>query len=151
MSKTKVLFVCIHNSARSQMAEALLKKIGRDDFEVESAGLEPGHLNPLAIAAMKNIGIDISKNKTKRVFDFFKQGRIFHYVITVCDETSAERCPIFPGITKRIHWSFEDPSTFQGSFAEKVEKTIEVRNQIESKIEEFLKELQAKLKSRAVS
>ncbi len=141
MSKIKVLFVCIHNSARSQMAEALLKKVGASDFEVESAGLEPGKLNPLVVEAMKDIGIDISHNKTKRVFDFVKQGRPFHYVITVCDETSAERCPIFPGITKRLHWSFEDPSSFQGSQEEKFKKTTLVRNQIEDKITEFVKKL----------
>ncbi len=137
--KTKVLFVCIHNSARSQMAEALLKKFGGDDFEVESAGLEPGKLNPLAIEAMADIGIDISKNPTKRVFDLFKEGRMLHYVITVCDETSAERCPIFPGVTKRIHWSFADPSSFQGTHEEKLTRTIGVRKEIEAKVIEFIK------------
>lgn len=148
MAKIKVLFVCIHNSARSQMAEALLKKVGGEDFEVESAGFEPGMINPLAVEAMKDIGVDISKNQTKRVFDFFKASRMFHYVITVCDESSAERCPIFPGVTQRLHWSFEDPSGFQGSQEEKLEKTIKVREQIQKKIEEFVKEVQAPLKNR---
>ncbi len=141
MAKIKVLFVCIHNSARSQMAEALLKKIGGDEFEVESAGLEPGNLNPLAVEAMQDMGIDISRNKTKRVFDFFKEGRMFAYVITVCDETSAERCPIFPGVTKRMHWSFEDPSSFQGNHDERLEKTIAVRDQIQGKVAEFMKDM----------
>lgn len=148
MTKIKVLFVCIHNSARSQMAEALLKKIGGEEFDVESAGLEPGTLNPLVVEAMQDIGIDISKNKTKRVFDFYKQGRMFHYVITVCDEASAERCPIFPGVTKRLHWSFEDPSGFQGSHDERLNKTIAVRNQIERKIATYAKELRSPIKAR---
>ena len=138
-TKTKVLFVCIHNSARSQMAEALLKQIGGDDFEVESAGLEPGKLNPLAIDVMREIGIDISNNKTKSAFDLFKQGRLFHYVITVCDGASAERCPIYPGIVKKINWSFEDPSSFQGTWDEKLEKTREVRDEIKTVIVNWLK------------
>lgn len=144
MNKNKVLFVCIHNSARSQMAEALLKKIGGSDFEVESAGLEPGTLNPLAVDAMKRIGIDISKNPTKKVFDMFKEGRLFSHVITVCDETSAERCPIFPGITTRVHWSFEDPSSFQGTYEEKLKKTEAVRDQIAEKIKSFVAEIKSK-------
>jgi len=137
--KTKVLFVCIHNSARSQMAEALLKKIGGDAFDVESAGLEPGKLNPLAVEAMARIGIDISKNPTKKVFDLFKEGRMFNFVVTVCDETSAERCPIFPGFSKRVHWSFSDPSGFQGTNEEKLAGTIQVRNEIEAKVAEFVR------------
>ena len=137
MSKTKVLFVCIHNSARSQMAEALLKKIGGDAFEVESAGLEPGKLNPLAIEAMSEMGIDISKNPTKKVVDIFEEARIYHYVITVCDETSAERCPVFPGIARRLQWSFEDPSGFTGTPAQRLALTIGVRKQIEARVREF--------------
>ena len=109
MRKKKVLFVCVHNSARSQMAEAWCNHLYGDRFEAESAGLEPGILNPLAVEAMKEVGIDISHNKTQRVFDLFKAGRMFAYVITVCDEASAERCPIFPGVTQRLHWSFPDP------------------------------------------
>src|SRR5271156_3809958 len=123
--KKKVLFVCIHNSARSQMAEAFLNQICGEFFEAHSAGIEPGKLNPLVVEAMQEIGIDISGNKTKAVFDFIKSGRIFSYVITVCDETSAERCPIFPGVTKRLHWGFPDPSSFQGSVEEKLAKTRE--------------------------
>jgi len=138
MEKVKVLFVCVHNSARSQMAEAFLKKLGGDRFEVESAGLEPGKLNPLAVDVMKEIAIDISGNKTKSVFDFFKQGKIYNYVVTVCDESSGERCPIFPGRVTRLHWSFDDPSSFQGSYEEKLQKTRIVRDQIKKKIEEFI-------------
>lgn len=136
--KIKVLFVCIHNSARSQMAEALLKHLGGTGFAVESAGIEPGRLNPLAIEAMRRMGIDISNNPTKRVFDMVKEGRVFDYVITVCDETSAERCPVFPGVAKRLHWSFEDPSSFQGTMDEKIARTEGVRNQIKAKVEAFV-------------
>jgi arsenate reductase len=135
---TKVLFICIHNSARSQMAEGLLKKLGGDRFEVESGGLEAGKLNPLAVETMKEIGIDISSHKTKRAEGFIQAGIKFDYVITVCDETSAERCPVFPGPTKRLHWSFEDPSSFSGSPDEKTAKTRRVRDQIKAKISEFI-------------
>ncbi|HWP90994.1 MAG TPA: arsenate reductase ArsC [Thermodesulfobacteriota bacterium] len=120
--KKKVLFVCVHNSARSQMAEAFLKLYGGEFFEAESAGIEPGTLNPLVVEAMQEIGIDISKNKTKSELDFLKQDKTFHYVIPVCDETSAERCPLFPGAVQRLHWSFEDPSIFKGTKGEKTGK-----------------------------
>src|ERR1700741_4752481 len=95
--KRKVLFVCIHNSARSQMAEAFLNQICGDRFEAHSAGLEPGKLNPIVVEAMEEIGLDISRNQTKAVPDMIQSGKPFAYVITVCDETSAERCPILPG------------------------------------------------------
>ena len=134
----KVLFICVHNSARSQIAEALLKKYGGDKFEVESAGLEPGKLNPLAVEVMKEISLDISNNKTKSVFDLYKTGKIFNFVITVCDKEAAERCPIFPGRVIRLHWSFDDPSSFQGTDAEKLEKTRAVRDGIENEIKKFL-------------
>ena len=145
MNKIKVLFVCIHNSARSQMAEALLKQLGGENFDVQSSGLEPGKLNPLAVEAMKEVGVDISHNQTKSVFDFFTQGAIFDYVITVCDESQSERCPIFPGVTKRIHWGFADPSTFQGSHEEKMVKTREVREQIKATLEGWIPTLKAKV------
>ena len=138
MDKIKVLFVCIHNSARSQMAEALLQKLGGEVFEVESAGLEPGILNPLAVEVIKEIGIDISGKKTQSVFELFKRGRTYHYVVAVCDGANAERCPIFPGAAQRINWSFKDPSKFQGSWEEKLEKTRKVRNTIEKTVEDWL-------------
>src|SRR5665213_222528 len=135
--KKRVLFVCIHNSARSQMAEAFLNQTCGEEFEAHSAGLEPGKLNPVVVEAMGEIGINISTKETKRVFDIFKSGKIFAYVITVCDEASAERCPIFPGITKRLHWSFPDPSSVQGSGEEKLARTREVRDAIKEKIEQW--------------
>jgi arsenate reductase len=141
MTKTRVIFICIHNSARSQMAEAFLNIICNEQFEAESAGLEPGKLNPVVVEAMQEVGIDISGNKTKSVFDMFKSGKLFHYAITVCDETSAERCPIFPGITKRLHWSFPDPSALQGTHDEKLARTRQIRDTIKAKIEEWCDEV----------
>jgi arsenate reductase len=135
MTKKRVLFICIHNGARSQMAEAFLKKVCGEQFEAMSAGLEPGKLNPIVVEAMQELGIDISGNKTKAVFDIFKSGLLINYAITVCDETSAERCPLFPGITKRLHWSFPDPSALQGTHDEKLEGTREIRDAIKAKIE----------------
>jgi arsenate reductase len=140
MRKRKVLFVCVHNSARSQMAEAFLKKYGGEFFEVESAGLEAGTLNPLVVEAMREIGIDISKNQTKRVFDFLKQGKSYHYLVTVCDETAAERCPIFPGVFDKTQWNFEDPSAFQGTKGEKLVKIRTIRDSIKAKVLKFVEE-----------
>ena len=139
--KKKVLFVCIHNSARSQMAEAFLNQICGDVFEAQSAGIEPGKLNPNVVEVMREIGIDISGNKTKAVFDVFKSGQIFSHVITVCDEASAERCPIFPGVTTRLRWGFADPSGFRGSKEEVLGKTREVRDTIKDKIESWCEEV----------
>ena len=139
-NKHKLLFVCIHNSARSQMAEAFLKKYGDDVFEVESAGLEPALLNPNVVEVMGEIGIDLSAKGTQDVFTLFRQGRLFNVVVTVCDQASAERCPIFPGMTKRLAWSFPDPSTFKGTREEVLQKTREVRDEIEEKIKEYANE-----------
>lgn len=144
MTQQKVLFVCIHNSARSQMAEAYLNKYGAGRFIAESSGLEPGTLNPFVVEAMKEDGIDISNHKTKSVFDFFTQGRKYAYVITVCDEAAAERCPIFPGVAKNLHWSFKDPSTLQGSHEQKLAGTRVIRDQIKTRIREWIKELDSK-------
>jgi arsenate reductase len=140
MPPTKVLFLCIHNSARSQMAEAFLKKYGGDKYFVESAGLEAGTLNPLAVKVMAEEGIDISGNKTKSVFDFFKEGKLYNYVFTVCDEANAARCPIFPGVHKKIHWGFDDPSGFKGTEEEKLALTRKVRDQIKKAVLDFVKE-----------
>ena len=136
----KILFVCVHNSARSQMAEAFLNQLGNCNFISESAGFKKGKLNPLVVVAMREIGIDISSNETKSVFNLFRQGRIYHYVIAVCDAASAERCPIFPGITKRLNWSFEDPASFTGTDDEKMAKIRVVRDGIKAEVENFIKE-----------
>ena len=123
------------------MAEALVNHLAGDRFEAESAGLEPGTLNPLAVEAMKETNIDISKKQTRSVFDLYKTGRMFSYVITVCDEAAAERCPIFPGITKRLHWSFPDPSKLEGTHEQKSRQTIAIRDQIKKSIENWLSEV----------
>jgi arsenate reductase len=138
MSKTRVLFMCIHNSARSQMAEAFLNQLANDKFEAESAGLEPGTLNLLVVQAMQEIGIDISQNKTKDVFEFFKQAKHFDYVVTVCDEASSEKCPFFPSQRKKLNWSFKDPSQFTGTMEEKMEQVRKVRDDIKKKVKEFI-------------
>jgi arsenate reductase len=123
------------------MAEAFINHLCGDRFVAESAGLEPGVLNPLVVEAMKETGIDISNNKTKSVFDFYTQGKLYRYVITVCDRASSEQCPLFPGITARLHWSFEDPSKLTGDHEEQLRQVREVRDRIRKKIEEFCKEM----------
>jgi arsenate reductase (thioredoxin) len=138
--KKKVLFICVHNSARSQMSAALLNEICGEFFEAQSAGLEPGTLNPLAVEALQEIGINISRNETQSVFDVFKSGQLFAYAITVCSESESKGCPIFAGVTKRLHWAFEDPSQFTGTHAERLAKTRELLEEIRAKIEEFCNE-----------
>ena len=123
------------------MAEAYLKKYGGDTFIAESAGLETGTLNPLAVEVMKEDGIDISNNKTKNVFDYFKQGKLYDYVVTVCDEASAAKCPLFPGVHKKINWSFTDPSSLTGTHDEKIKVVREVRDKIKDAVQNFVKEL----------
>ncbi len=139
MTQIRVLFLCIHNSARSQMAQAYLQKMGGSRFIVESAGLEAGQLNPYAIKAMKLDEIDISKNKTTNVLDYFNEGRRYDYVITVCDEASAAMCPVFPGKHKKINWSFADPSAFNGTDDDKLQQTIAVRNKIKESVISLIK------------
>ena len=139
MERIKVLFVCVQNAARSQMAEAFLNQLAGDQFEAESAGLEPGTMNTVVVDVMKESGIDISGNSTKSVFNFFKEGRKFNFVISVCNQANAERCPIFPGITKRLNWSFEDPSTFIGDHDEILHRTRMVRDAIKTKVQAFIK------------
>ena len=139
--KKKVLFICVHNSARSQMAAALLNQRCGEFFQAESAGLEPGKLNPLAVEVLREVGIDISRNKTRAVFDVFVSGELFAYVITVCAESEAAGCPIFAGVTKRLHWSFPDPSKLTGSYEERLEGTRKIRDRIGDRIESWCNEV----------
>ena len=139
--KQRVLFIYIHNSARSQMAEAWMNRICGDQFDAQSAGVEPGTLNPLVVEAMSEVGIDISRKRTQRVFDVWKSGPVFAYVVTVCDESSAEKCPIFPGPTRCLHWSFPDPSTLTGTQAEKLAAVREIRDEIRARIEAWCDEV----------
>jgi arsenate reductase len=138
LSMLKVLFVCVHNSARSQMAEAFFNKYAKSGDSAESAGIEPGKLNPFVIRAMSEKGFDISNNVTKGVFNLYKEGRTYSHVITVCDAEAAQRCPIFPGIRRIIMWSFPDPSTFTGSDDEIMEQVRAVRYEIEQKVKVFI-------------
>lgn len=135
-----ILFVCIHNSARSQMAEAFLNHYAGDLFKAESAGLEKGKLNPRVVTVMQEVGIDISHKGTQEVFDLFRKGKSFHAVITVCDAASAESCPIFPGTVKRLGWSFSDPSSFAGTAEEIMDKIRQVREEIRQQVLAFIEE-----------
>ena len=141
MEKIKVLFVCVHNSARSQMAEAFVNSLAGDRFIAESAGIEPGKLNPYVVKVMSEIGIDISSNRTKDVFEFVKAGKHFSFVITVCEREAAEKCPIFPGISKRLEWSFRDPSKLNGTENEILEQTRKIRDEIKSQVVKWIDEV----------
>jgi len=133
--KAKVLFVCTHNSARSQMAEGFLRHLGGDAFEADSAGTEPGALHPLAVEAMAEVGVDISGQRAKSVDDFVQQP--FDFVITVCDDAK-EACPFFPNAANRLHWSFPDPSAATGSHEERLAVFREVRDGIRVRVEQFV-------------
>ncbi len=141
MEKIKILFLCVHNSARSQIAEAYMKKFGSDKFDAVSAGLEPGRLNPIAIKVMLEDGIDISKNTTKDVFTLYKDGYIFNYVVTVCDVKNSQLCPVFPGLHKKISWDFEDPSSLAGTDEDKLEQTRKIRDQIKLSVKNLINEI----------
>jgi arsenate reductase (thioredoxin) len=132
MEKTKVLFLCTHNSARSQMAEGLLRHLAGDRFEVMSAGTEATHVRPLAVQAMDELGIDISGQESKTLQRYL--GETFDYVITVCDDAN-EVCPVFPGARRRLHWSFEDPAQATGSEEERRRVFQSVRDQIRERME----------------
>ena len=134
----RILFVCIHNSARSQMAEAFLNARGGKRLKAYSAGLERGTLNPTVVRAMSELGIDISGNRTKRIDDLDIASRDYDYVVTVCDEASAERCPVYPTRGERLHWSFPDPSAFIGSDESRLQKTRDVRDAIRQRIDKWL-------------
>jgi arsenate reductase len=133
----QVLFVCIHNSARSQMAEAFVNRECPHAFVAHSAGLEPGTLNPLVVEAMQEVGIDISGHATKSVADMLRSGLAFSHVITVCDEASAERCPIFSGGGERLHWGFPDPSALTGTREERMPRVREIRDAIEQRVRDW--------------
>ncbi len=135
MAKTRVLFVCTHNSARSQMAEGLLRRLGGDRFEATSAGTEASRVRPEATAVMREIGVDISGHESKTLGRYL--GESFDYVITVCDGAN-EACPVFPGAKKRLHWSLEDPSRADGGEEERLEVFRAVRDRLEERIEKEL-------------
>ncbi len=137
--KIRVLFICGQNSARSQIGEAFLNMLGGDRFEAESAGLEPGSgVNPLAVEIMKEVGLDISGNAVNSIMEFFEEGRTYDFVIAVCDEAKAVRCPIFPGQHEKINWPFEDMGVFRGEWDETVARSRIVRDRIKAAVEEFI-------------
>jgi arsenate reductase len=144
MNKIKVLFLCVANSCRSQMAEGLLRHYYGDKFEAYSAGSKATFVHPLAIEVMKEIGVDISNHRSKLVSEFF--GQSFDYVITVCGDSSKSTCPMFIGEVKRetLHWNFPDPAEAEGSLEEKLAVFRQVRDEIKKKIDNFVIEITSK-------
>ena len=133
-----VLFLCVRNASRSQIAEAYLNRLGAGRFKAESAGLEPAALNPFVVRALAEDGIDIAGKPTRDVYKLYREGRRYRYVIAVCDSASAERCPTFPGVAERLHWPFPDPSKFQGSDEEIMAQVREVRDAIKDTVRSFV-------------
>lgn len=143
LNKIKVLFLCSGNSARSQMAEAVLRKSAGGRYEVYSAGLEPKGIHPLTLEVMQEAGYDLSAHTSKPLSDYI--GKIhFDFLITVCGDAD-KKCPFFPGMGKRLHWGFEDPAAFQGSPQEQVEKFREIRDKISARIQTWLAEMDINL------
>ena len=133
--RKKVLILCTGNSARSQMAEGLLRHYGGEDFTVDSAGIEPSFVRPEAIEAMSELGIDISSQRSKSIDEF--SGRPFDYVITVCDNAN-QNCPVFPTATQRIHWSIDDPAALEGDDGARLQAFRAARDELRARLEEFL-------------
>lgn len=133
-----VLFVCVHNSARSQMAEAFLKEMAGDRVSAESAGFVPTTINPHVVSVMAEVGIDVSRNKTQSVFDLVRKGNYYGFVITVCDRAKEEDCPTFPGLPKRLHWDLENPEDFTGTEAEILERIRVLRDRIRQLVGGFI-------------
>ncbi len=138
MSKPRVMFICIHNSGRSQIGEAYMRHLAGDRFEVHSAGIEAGKLNPLVVASMAEVGISMEGHYAKKAQEYVDRGEHFDYVITVCDESNAERCPMFPGKHTRLHWGFPDPSAITGTDQEKLAGIRPIRDAIGAKVKEWL-------------
>ena len=132
--KKNIIFICIHNSARSQMAEAYMKYFHQKDFNCYSAGLEQGKLNPIVVDAMLMDNIDISQNRSEIIDKYLNSNINFDYIVTVCDQASAQKCPYFPGNGKRIHFGFEDPSSLNGTYKENLKNTILIRDKIKNKV-----------------
>ncbi len=137
MKRTRILVLCTGNSARSQMGEGLFREEGGGGYEVSSAGTRPSRVRPEAIAAMREIGIDISGNRSKSVDEF--AGQTFDFVVTVCD-SARDNCPVFPGATQRIHWSLEDPAAVQGTEEERLAAFRRIRDQLRERVKTFVRE-----------
>ncbi|MEA4858305.1 MAG: arsenate reductase ArsC [Solidesulfovibrio sp.] len=139
----RVLFICVHNSARSQMAEAYLQRFCGEAAQVESAGLDPTVVNPLVLTAMAEEGIDLSGKTTRKVFDLYKEGRLYDYVVTVCEESLEEQCPVFPGVTHRLHLPFPDPAGLTGTEAEKLDMVRAIRDRIKERMAGLAEEIRS--------
>jgi arsenate reductase len=137
MQKTRILVLCTGNSARSQMGEGLFRDEGGGGYEVSSAGTKPSQVRPEAIAVMREIGIDISGNRSKSVDEF--AGQAFDFVVTVCD-SARDNCPVLPGATKRIHWSLEDPAAVEGPEDERLAAFRRIRDQLRERVKAFVYE-----------
>lgn len=136
MDKLRVLFICVHNSGRSIMAEEFLRRFAGDSFEVTSAGFRPSErVNPLVVEALAEVGIDVADKRPQSVFDLFRQGRLFDYVIAVCDKGAETECPVFPGLTHRWHWPFPDPERVTGTHEEQLRQVRAIRDMIREKVE----------------
>ena len=132
--KLRILFICQHNSGRSQIAAGYLNKFGGEHLDIESAGLEPADgVNPLVLEVMQEEGFDLARSKPQSVFNLFKQGKLYDHVITVCADTET-KCPLFPGITKRWHWPFPDPAAVEGTHAEKNDQVRKIRDMIKDNL-----------------
>jgi arsenate reductase (thioredoxin) len=140
MDKRRVLFICVHNSGRSQMAEAFLNRKAGDSFQGESAGLEPTSINPLVVEVMREKGIDLAGKGTSSVFQYYREGRLYDWVITVCRESLESKCPIFPGIAHRLQWDFDDPQSATGTHHERLDFVRRIRDEIEQRIDSWIAE-----------
>lgn len=138
MEKTRIMFVCIHNSARSQMCEAFVRHYAPDRFDVHSSGIESGTFNPLVVRAMEEIGVSMEGQYAKPARHYIDRHKPFDYVVTVCDESNAERCPLFPGKSERMHWGFPDPSALQGTDEQKLAGIRPIRDAIHKRVSEWL-------------
>ncbi|TGC07493.1 arsenate reductase ArsC [Methanolobus halotolerans] len=139
-NKTKVLFICVHNSGRSQIAEEYLKRIAGDKFEVESAGLEPTQIDPFVQKVMEEDGFDLTDKKTQSAWDLFRKGKLYKYVITVCNKAYEKDCPIFPRPYIQLNWPYPDPESFNGTDEEKLAQVRSLRDSIKKRVEQFVKE-----------
>lgn len=139
MNQTRrILFVCIHNSGRSQMAEAFLNHLGGPAFVAESAGVDPKPVNPDVIRVMQEVGYDLSAARSDNIVDFFRQGRLYEQVIYVCERGIEKGCPVFPGVRRTEHWPYPDPATLPGNEAERLASLREIRDRIHGRVEEWL-------------
>jgi len=140
MQPTRVLFVCIHNSGRSQMAEAYLEALGGESFAAESAGLKPREIQPLVKQVMAEDGIDLEVARADDIMQFFREGRLYDYVIYVCERGVEEDCPVFPGVRRTLRWPFEDPSRLEGTDEEQFAAMRRIRDAIRQRVQQWIDE-----------